>query len=206
MRKYAFLLLGLLAISSCKKGKADFTIRGTITDATFSNGLSGASIKLYEVEAGGSGSNLIGNSTLSDGTYSFTFPRNQAESYTLIVEKANYFTLNETIWFSDLTISEDNVRNYNTTAKSWVNLRFVNQSALPTDQLNFIKANGKTGCDECCDAAEQSLYGDVDTSIICINDGNTIYSYNYVEVGTLNTGTKSVNTVAFDTTELLLNY
>lgn len=194
-------------IISCKKGKADFVLKGLITDTTFGGGLDGSTIKLYETEGGGTKTNLLGTVQSSDGNYSFTFPRNAVEYYTIVVQKENYFEINEQIGFSSLSVSEDNTRNFSTTAKAWVNLRFVNQlPASSTDELKFTKQAGKSGCDECCETTQQILTGIVDTSIICINDGNETYSYLYFDSQTSTSSINSVVTTAFDTTELLLTY
>ena len=195
----------ILLLSSCNKGKADFTVKGTISDDTFSGALTGASVELYEVEAGGSASNLIGSATIgSDGAYSFTFPRNKAESYLLKVRKDNYFEQDFTIPFSELTIEEDNVRNYSSTAKSWARLRFITTD--PTAQLKYVKQQGKIDCANCCGTEENFLNGVVDTEIICPNDGNTTYSYHYWLLGTSISGEKNANTTAFDTVDIVLNY
>jgi hypothetical protein len=197
----------LLLVFSCKKGNADFTITGTITDQTFVQNLAGAKVKLFQVPVASTSLNEIGSMTLgSDGKYSFTFPRDKMEKYVLKVTKSGYFDLEKTIFFSDLTIEEDNIRNYGTTAKSWVKLTFLNQNPSAGDHLQYIKQAGKEGCAECCTDTEQHLYGAVDTSIYCINDGNTIYSYLYWVIGTTDQGLKSVSTTAFDTTEIVLNY
>lgn len=203
--KYLFLFFLVLSSVSCKKGKADITLRGTITDSTFGTSHSGASIKLYENIAGGAGTNLLGNSTVaSDGSYSFTFPRNNAESYTLLVEKNLYFDVNELVYLSELTIEEDNIQNFSTTAKSWVNLHFVSSNNF---SVQYTKQNGKQGCEECCTTETQTLPGNLDTMIYCINDGNTSYSYNYSILGSGGVnGNKTAVTSAFDTTEILLNY
>lgn len=197
------LLLAVLSLTACKKGKANFTLKGVVTDATFSTGLSGAKVYIYEVMAGGSDSNLLGTATLgSDGSYSFTFPRNAAESYIIQIRKDNYFDQNIVLPFSELTIEEDNVRNYSTTAKSWAGLHFVttNTSAV----LKFTRQQGKSGCDECCLPGETIISGAIDTILYCPNDGNTIYSYNYQAGGLF--GIKSVTTVAFDTSYVTLSY
>lgn len=202
---FYLLAISLLSLSACKKGKADFTIKGTISDDTFVTSLAGAELKIYEIEAGGAATNLMGETTVaSDGSYSFTFPRNQAESYLLTIRKDNYFEQDKTIFFSDLTIEEDNVKNYSTTAKSWARLKFITTD--PTAQLNYIKQNGKAGCDGCCESSEQSLSGIQDLTIICPNDGNTTYSYHYWMPGTAITGDKSATTTAFDTVDIVLNY
>jgi hypothetical protein len=197
----------LLGTNGCKKGKADFVLTGAITNTTFSIPMTGAVVQLYGTEAGGSATNLISEMTLSaDGLYSFTFPRDQIETYHLKVTKADYFSIEKDIPFADLTIENDNVRNYATTAKSWVKLRFVNTAPLPTDVLQYIKQDGKEGCDECCGDADIFLNGAVDTTIYCINDGNTEYSYYYWVHGTTNQGLRAATTTAFDTVEILLNY
>lgn len=200
-----FLLVLLVASTSCKKGKATFTLKGVITDATFNGGLSGAQVDLYEVEAGGSPTTLIGSTTLgSSGEYFFSFPRNAAESYILFVHKDSYFEGNFLIPFSELTIEEDNVRNYSLAAESWAALHFVTTN--PAATLVYTKQQGKANCDDCCPTTEQTFYGVLDTILYCPNDGNTVYSYNYQVVGTSNFGTKSGTTVAFDTTTITLSY
>jgi hypothetical protein len=197
----------LFALSSCNKGKTNFVLKGTITDATFNQHHSGASVQLYEIEAGGSSTNLIGTAEIgSDGAYSFTFPRNKVESYTLLVEKDGYFTVDENIPFSGMTISEDNERNFSTTAKSWAKIRLINSNPLPSDHLQITKQEGKNGCLECCDNTIMEFYGALDTTIYCVNDGNTTYSFYYTVVGTANQGIQSGNTVVFDTTQISLNY
>lgn len=203
-----YLFLFLLIAVSCKKGKADFTLKGTITDITFNQNLSGASIKLYQVPIGSTNEELIQTSTIgSDGTYSFTFPRDKIEKYILRISKTNYFNLEETVLFKDLTIEEDNIRNYGTHAKAWVKLTFKNTiSPSSSDEFKFIKQLGKEGCVECCSDTEQFLYGIVDTSIYCINNGNDYYSYLYFKLNTTFSGTMETQTVAFDTTEIILNY
>jgi hypothetical protein len=204
MRTFAaLLLLGILF--SCNKGQSDFILTGTISDGTFSGGLTGAEVKLYEIEAGGASTNLLSSTTLSsDGKYSFTFPRNKAESYTLSIRKENYFDQDITIPFSDLSVEEENVRNYSTTAKSWARLIFTTTN--PSASLKYIKQQGKTGCAECCGSGENYLNGAIDTMIYCPNDGNTTYSYHYWLLGTSISGEKSANTTAFDTVDIILNY
>ncbi len=87
---------------------------------------------------------------------------------------------------------------------SWVKLRFINQVPVSTDVLKYTQTQGKTGCTLCCPSGEHVLLGAVDTTIYCINDGNTNYTYSYI-VGSI-PGTKSAITTAFDTTEILLTY
>ena len=121
------------------------------------------------------------------------------EKYVLKIAKNNYFDLEKEIYFSELTTSEDNIRNYTTTAKSWVKLTFNNLNPLPTDHLTYIRQAGKYGCSECCSNDNQNIYGAYNGSVYCINDGNTLYSYQYIVVGASNSGVKSITTIPFDT-------
>ena len=211
MKRLLFLTLLLTVFSgtfsSCKKGKANFTLKGVLTDETFNAPHANAQVKLYSVPVATSQMILIGSSTTgSDGSYSFTFPRDKMEKYILVVTKNNYFEINETVLFSSLSITDDNVRNYGTTAMSWARLIFLNQSPLANDHFRYIKQEGKANCMECCPITQQDYYGALDTTIYCINDANTNYSYYYWVLGTNNQGLKSAYTTPFDTVDIVLNY
>jgi hypothetical protein len=200
-----FLILGLVSITACNKGKADFTLKGTISDDTFGTTLEGGTVQLFELEAGSLNTSLIGESTIgADGSYSFTFPRNTVESYTLSIRKENYFDQDKSISFSDLTIEEDNIRDFSTTAMSWAKLRFITTN--PIAEMHYVKQFGKQDCASCCPTEEQTLYGVQDFEIICPNDGNTIYSYNYWVIGSPGISNKSATTNVFDTVTITLNY
>lgn len=208
MRNLIFLGVLLLSLASCKKDEIDFTLKGKITDTTFGGGLSGATVTLTEVPVGSGVHKVVGTATLSaDGTYSFTFLREKAEKYIVKVTKANYFTIESDITFSEFSPESDLVKDYSTTAKSWVRLRFVNQAPASTfDALKFNKVAGKTGCLECCVNDDHMLYGIVDTTFFCVNDANTTYSYYYLVEGTTNQGIESIVTTPFDTVTITKTY
>lgn len=194
-------------VFSCKKGKGEFILSGQINDVTLNQVLSGATVKLYQVPVGTTQMELIGTQTTgADGKYSFTFSRDKMEKYVLKVSKSNYFDLEKSIFFSSLTLEEENTRNYNTTAKSWVKIHLLNQSPQPDDQLVYVKQQGKSDCEECCQTGTQYFQGAIDTAFYCINDGNTTYSFLYSITGTSNSEIVGVVTVPFDTTEIYLPY
>ena len=206
MRTILLLTLFSLLLAGCHKGKTEITIRGTLTDATFNSPLNNADISIYEVD-GAYSVKLISTATTSElGRFSFTMPRNQIQEYHIVAEKSGYFTINESVPLDILTIDEANEFNYSTTARAYLNLKFVNQSAGAGATLRFIKQSGKSGCDECLPDQEQFLYGIVDTSIIVANDGNSTFAYFYEVLGTSIYGVKTATSVAFDTTTILLNY
>ncbi|HLP54466.1 MAG TPA: carboxypeptidase-like regulatory domain-containing protein [Fluviicola sp.] len=205
---FVFILVLAASLGACKKKKISYTVEGIITDASFSQPLSGATVQLYGTPAGSSTpSQLLGTATTgSDGKYSFTFDRDKTEEYIIIVNKSQYFEATSGFTAESLSSSETNTRNVTTTAKSWVKLRFINLQPDAADELKYIRQNGKSGCVECCYGGDQYLYGAVDTAIYCINDGNTTYGYYYWVLNTPNNGPKSIVTVPFDTVELVLNY
>jgi len=197
----------LFLIFSCKKGAGTFTIKGKITDETFNIGLSGAIIELYKVPVASNNEILVDSKTLTtDGTYSFTFQREQVEKYIIRVNKNLYFPIESFVYYSSLSVENDNIRNYGTKAKSWVELKFLNTSPSSSDHFRYIKQQGLAGCTECCPISEQDYYGALDTSIYCINQGNTIYSIYYWVIGTNNQGLLQANTTPFDTTQIYLSY
>ncbi|MEY4603086.1 MAG: hypothetical protein RIT43_378 [Bacteroidota bacterium] len=205
--KHKTIFLLILLLISCSKKKAEFTITGTVADNTFSQNLTNATVKLYQVPVGSTDEVLIGTATTDlQGNFSFTFPRDKMEKYILRVSKNLYFDVEETIFFSELALDKPYVRNVATTAKSWAKLTFHNLNPQVADHLQYIKQNGKVNCLDCCPATYQDYYGALDTSIYCINDGNTNYSYLYWVLGTPAQGTQTVFTTAFDTTEVVLNY
>ncbi len=206
--KLPFLfVLCISLLSSCSKKNAGFTVKGSVNDATFSQSLQGATVKLYQIPVGSTDEQLIGTCTTdSQGNYSFSFPREKMEKYRLTITKNLYFSKEEVIYFSELSLEEDYIRNSSTSAMAWAKLTFHNQNPSGADHFQYIKQNGKANCPECCPTTYQDYYGSLDTSIYCINDGNTNYSYLYWVLGTSTQGTQTVYTTAFDTVEVVLNY
>ena len=205
---YTFASIFLVMfLYQCKKGPAEFTLKGNISDQTLNTGLIGGTIQLYKVPAGSTEKVLVESKVIpNDGSYSFTFQREAIEKYVLLIEKENYFPIEENIFFASLTTTEDNIRNYNTTAKSWVKIKLKNENAQASDHLRYIKQDGKVNCLECCPSTEQNYYGNIDTSIYCVNDANTNYSIYYWIIGTSQQNLLSANTSIFDTTEISLIY
>jgi hypothetical protein len=208
MRNRIFILI-LIATCflGCKKGAGTFTLKGIISDETFNSGLSGATIDLYKVPVASNNEILVESKTLgNDGAYSFTFPREQIEKYVLRVNKNLYFPIESLVYYSSLDVESENIRNFSTAAKSWVEIRLLNNSPNAGDHLIFTKQQGLHGCAECCPIIEQNFYGATDTSIYCINNGNALYSILYQVLGTNNTGIKEAVTTPFDTTQIYLAY
>lgn len=202
--KLSFLSLLLLVISfSCKKN-IDYTIKGQVTDSSLGGNLSGATVELYTYSKGSvTGELLQTTQTDAQGNYSFTFDRDRYDKLEVKIIKANYFTDSKSVLFSELSNKEDYFIDLNLYARSWVRLHFVGDGS--TD-IKYIRQEGKKNCEECCTIQEVYLYDNVDTSIYCINNGNSTYKIYYNVLSSLNQGPLSVVTVPFDTTELLINY
>lgn len=204
--KFTILALPLLFFS-CEKGAGTFVLKGEITDLTFDQAHSEATVKLYKVPIGTQDLIPIDSAILnSDGNYQFSFLREQMEKYVLRVEKEGYFNLVEDVYLSSLTLENDNIRNYQTHAKSWIGIQIQNDNPESSDHFRFIKQDGLENCEECCPNTEQNYYGPLDTTIYCINNGNEVYSLLYWVIGTPNSDLVSVNTSAFDTSYVSISY
>jgi hypothetical protein len=209
MERLKIIVLFSLALFlfGCNKGAGEFSITGTISDETFGTGLDQAFVKIYKVPVASNTEVFVASQTIgTDGKYHFTVPRERMEKYIIRVTKNLYFPIEKTIYFSELKLKTDNVFPLSTWAKSWVELKFINNNPLPQDHFQYIKQDGYGSCPECCPISAQDLYGAVDTSIYCINKGNTIYSLLYWVFNTSNQGYLEANTTAFDTTQIYLSY
>lgn len=204
----SFILIFLVFLG-CKKKEFTFTLKGVVDDKTFSTALIGATITLEEFIAGGSTSDDLTHTTTvaADGSYEFVFERKKATKYTITIQKSNYFDISDEIPFSDFSTEEPLIKNYGTTAKAWVKLIFINDvPSTDFDEFKFTKQQGKEDCAECCSAAEQSFYGKAQQEYMCVNDGNTTYSYYYFATNPNDNGLMEINTPAFDTVELIKHW
>lgn len=208
MKNIFFIIIFFLLFIGCKKKKLTFNFKGEVTDLTLSKSLSGATLTFEEILANGTSTILISDQILGeDGRFEFEFERKSALKYTVTISKENYFTVYEEIPFGDFSTEKTLVKNYKTTAKSWVKLVFKNVvPSSESDLLRYIKQLGKVNCETCCPNTEQQIYGIADEFRFCVNDANTVYSYYYWSQNPNNTGTKEIYTPAFDTVELVLNY
>lgn len=207
MRNFA-IILSLLATIGCKKETITFTISGKITDKSLNSNLSDATTSISERPAGTSDWKPITSiETGSQGEYSFTFERKQSESYLINIAKDNYFPLEKLVYFSELSVENNNIRNYDVYAFSWVKLRFVNSNPDPTKQIIINQQEGVSGCAGCFpDDTAIGFQGPVDTTIVYYAHGNTSFEYSYNVTGTADVGTRSIQTIPFDTVEIILNY
>ena len=207
MKRIVLFLSLCLMLLACKKGPGTFVLCGEITDETFQIKLSGAKVVLYEVPPGSSSGIAVDSMILGDdGKYTFSFPREQIEKYIIKITKDGYFSLSEDIYFSSLSLDYENIRDYSTTAKSWVGIQLMNQNPQADDHLTYIKQDGKQNCLECCPSTEQNFHGDTDTTIYCINNGNEAYSVFYWVNGTSTQEIVSQITPAFDTSYITITY
>lgn len=207
MERLIYFVGTILISLACNKGTGEFVIKGVVTDETFQTNLEGAIVTLYKVPIGTSDEQFVKSLTLdASGSYQFNVAREKMERYILKVEKPNYFSVEKDLYYSQLSISQDNLCNLGTKAMSWAKIHFKNINPLPTDHFRYIKQEGLAACLSCCPSSAQNFYGSLDTTFYCINNGNTTYSLYYWEMNTSNNGLKSVLTSAFDTTLIEVIY
>lgn len=199
-----FLACSFLFIQlGCKKDKITYTISGTVSDQTFNTTLNGTTVRLYITEAGTSTQKLIETvTTSSNGAYTFTFERGNYEDVTVKVDKENYFSQVKSFNLDDLSVEETNTQNFATKAKAWVNIHFVGDGS---QSVSYFRSEGLSTCSECCPSGEFTLNNVTNVSIPCINNGNENYGIYYKNNGITNYIPVTVNTTAFDTTEMLIN-
>ena len=196
----------LILFSGCKKKKLVYVVEGIVTDQSFNQPFASVKLKVEIKKAVNSYySNLTTVTTNSQGYYRFEIVNDLIEKIRISAEPDLYFPIEQIIPYGNLT-TESNVYDLKGYAKSWARLIFKNNNPNPSDHLTYIKKDGKENCSECCPAVAQDYFGATNDTVICINNGNTYYSYNYSLVGTPTYGFLSVYTVAFDTTEVILNY
>jgi len=203
---YISAMLCLLS-SACKKGAGTFELEGQVMDDSFAIPLAGATVELYSVAAGSNQMRFVSSvTTKSDGKYAFSFPRTRSVEYRIKVTKNLYFDETVSINYDDLKLNTTNNVQCSTSAKSWIQLRIINNNPNANDHLQYIRQLGKSNCEGCCEGGMQHLYGAVDTSIYCINDGNMPYSIEYAVYNTSNSGILNQVSAPFDTTILWLIY
>lgn len=200
-----FLITNLLFFG-CKKKKITYFIEGQVTNTSALGGLANLPLKIELKKAGSTFYTLLTTvNTDSQGNYNFSFENDLYEKIRITSSSSSFFPIERIIPYGDIN-QESNVYNLSTSAKAWARLIFTNINPSNADHLRYLKQLGKEGCTECCSSLEQNLYGPVNDTIICINDGNSIYSYSYIVLGTTNSGIKEVFTPSFDTTTLILTY
>ncbi|MDR0802586.1 carboxypeptidase regulatory-like domain-containing protein [Fluviicola sp.] len=201
---FLFIILVLFSSNSCKKKNLSYQIKGIIYDSTFNMPMAGAQIIIKATSTTNqAGTTLATLTTDASGNYTYELKREKYQSITISVSKDNYFSDGTTVTLEDLSLDKDNAFNFDLYAKSWVKLHFTSDG---TKIIKYFKQSGKNGCTECCPTGEIQIQYVTDESVYCINNGNTIYQIYYDVLGTTNNGTLQVNTVPFDTTELLINY
>jgi len=207
MERLITLICIVSLLFSCEKGTGTFVIKGKISDQTFQTGLEGAVISIYKVPIGTSDELFVESLTLPvNGTYEFSVPREKMERYILRVDKPLYFSIEKNLYYSELSIEKDNLCDLGTKAMSWAKIHFKNNNPVPMDHFRYIKQEGLAACLSCCPSTTQNFYGSLDTTFYCVNNGNTTYSIYFWEMNTNNSGLKTTNTIAFDTTLIEVIY
>lgn len=203
--KKLLAITALIALSlGCKKKDVAYDITGTVIDGTNGNAaLSGVVVQLYSVPAGGSLTYMSQQTTAADGTYSFHIERERVESYTLVFTKYNFFDHQQSFTYDDASNSSSSAFNATLYSKAWVRLKFVTADA--NSNLSITRYAGKSGCAECC-GSTFNFSGITDTTIYCINNGNSAYSYYWFRDNSTTHGDTSIITPVGDTATLLLNY
>lgn len=205
MKRLLAITALIALLPGCKKKDVAYDVTGTVLDGTNgSTALSGVTVDLYSTPSGGGTPTYVSQQvTAADGTYSFHIERERVESYTLVFAKDNFFDHQQTFTYDDASNSNSSAFNATLYSKAWVRLQFVTTD--PGSTLSITRHAGKSDCAECC-GNTFSFSGITDTTIYCINNGNSAYAYYWFRNGGATHGDTSIVTPAGDTATLLLNY
>jgi hypothetical protein len=202
MFKKLFLIIFVIHLFSCKNDQPlTFTIKGTVKDTGLNKLLTTGNISIYSIPATSNIKKFEGTTTISsNGSYEITIDRDQYTSIEIHIDQEGYFNDIEYVKFSELNATEDNLINLTTTSKSWIRFNIRNIiNPNNNDEFKFLKDFGKEKCNECCENGFTYFYGEVDTNIICINDGGSYFGYYFWVNGNQQFGNDSILTVPFDT-------
>ncbi|MGM0480020.1 MAG: hypothetical protein ACQERC_12435 [Bacteroidota bacterium] len=200
----ALLLFGHLG---CRKNEVTIEIKGIINSSLDGSGLAGVNVNLYTKPLGSSFDDLAESvQTDSEGSYAFEINNDKYENVRLHFEKENYFDINHTIPYSDLSTSNANTYDFQMKAQSWTAFVIKNNQPDSSDEFKLLKDTGKEDCESCCENGFYYYYGDVDTTVLCPNDANRYMKFYYWVNGNESNGMDSVYNTPFDTTYYEFNY
>jgi hypothetical protein len=207
---YKFLILSsFLIFLSCKNDEPlTFTLKGSVKDAVSNDFLSEGEVSVFSIPAASNVPKFEGSTQIaSNGSYEITIDRNQYIGLEIIINKTGYFESVKNVKFSELNATEDNIIPLTTTAKSWIRFNVKNTlNPSSDDEFKYLKSFGKENCTECCENGYTYFYGEVDTNIICINDGGAYFGYYYWVNGNQIFESDSVITPRFDTLVIDVEY
>lgn len=181
-----FLIVAIGMLGACKKKNAlERVVSGRVFDANTGQSIANADVQLkanvlkngiYNVNS----STLATVKTGSDGTYSFTFDKVNAEKYTIHVEGSTSFVASKDITPDEMYAANPYKIDIPAYLKSTVKVHIKNGAVLPnpTDQINYGYKGAVMPCD-CCTRDAIVLYGNVDTTFSCDVYANQYFIYNY---------------------------
>lgn len=210
---FSFFVI-LLNLASCRKAESlDYIIQGVVVDSRHQAGLGGVVVRIDEqVLDGGTLSGALTTAaqttTAPDGSFELVFPRKNALTYQMNLQKTGYFARTLDVSPDDLQPNEPFTFNSDLTPEASVSFRFVNMSPFSNDDLlRFRKLNAIFTC-PCCDNSWVNLEGMiVDSTLTCRLPGDYTLTYVYDVFKMEETSVvDSVYCPAFQTTSVTVEY
>ena len=181
-----FILLGLF-LGQCKRNDFTLGIQGKVNDDILGGTVAGVEVELeVQILEGGIFNStfqpLDSQTSAADGSYGFSFDRENAVEYRLTTSKDGYITRQKGINPDNLAPGE--VLDLDLSVVPRATFEVTLQSAWPNNEFDYIKFKN-LGTDfvcACCDGTEQTFPGtSVDTTFSCDLYGETWLKY-FVEV------------------------
>lgn len=215
MKYLAIILFTFLFIIGCNKNERIITVQGNINDPTFNSAGSNVTVilKAAKIESGVYNSNYVQIATSksdANGNFSFEIPVEKVSGYRIILEKENYFDIEEDITTEIFEKEETYNADYKIFPIGTIRLEIKNTSPQSMDdEIKYKFDNIDQSCKTCCNNNVSTGSGP-DFSIIseCNARGNKMLKLTWVitKNGNQNIHSDSVWLEAFKTTTYKINY
>jgi hypothetical protein len=209
------LFVGLLLLACNRKKEQIQYLTGYVADATTIKPIDKANIIFQSTNVSGgiystSFKTLSNTQTMATGVFNLNFEKSNGDQFRLIVNKPGYIEKRTLIDANDV----NNNPFYNAPItvlypSSIIKIKVKNISPeTPSDFMFFRFLNANFDC-ECCDIQTKDFEGmNIDTESICTAYGNVTLNYKWqvTKNGTTSQFSGSIQTLAFDTTVIEVNY
>lgn len=162
-----------------KAGDLVFIIEGEIFDKSFNEKLQNGTVQLFRVPTATTQEILIATQNVSNGKYSFTFPRDMSERYILRFSKDNYFDEVHEVHFSQLEVGKAYKLNFIAEAIAMMNWVLVDQNpSNPNNSVIVQKLSGRIIGQGVCPNQQYEFFGGAQSDTLrCAVGGNQFVKF-----------------------------
>ena len=156
MKHLVFVLITIIALSSCAKKERSIKVSGNIYDPALNQAVAGATVKLKaaKIESGVYNSNyteIEKVTTDASGNFTMDITVQKVSGYRFVVEKDDYFELEEDVNTDDFEKNNNYTANFQIYPKASIRLTVKNTSPQGMDdEIKYRYTNIEGSCKTCC--------------------------------------------------------